>query len=80
MDTETMISELRAVAEKHKNDRLNTFDTNWYALCTDVANRLEELLRQNKISKMKDKLDCDILQNKMSEINLDVMRRLMKTK
>ena len=44
MDTETMIRELRAVAEKHKKDKLQTFDTNWYALCTDVANRLEELL------------------------------------
>lgn len=39
-----MIIELRSVAEKHKNDKLYTFDTNWYALCTDVANRLEELL------------------------------------
>ena len=46
MDTEVMIKELRIVAKKHKNDKLYTFDTNWYALCTDVANRLEELLAE----------------------------------
>ncbi len=44
MDTERMIRELRRLADEHKNDRVDTFATNWSALCSDVANRLEELL------------------------------------
>lgn len=44
MDTERMIRELRRLSEKHKDDRVYTFETNWSALCRDVANRLEELL------------------------------------
>lgn len=44
MDTEKMIRELRMLSEKHKNDRVDTFETNWSILCNDVANRLEELL------------------------------------
>ena len=47
METEKMINELRNVAKKHENDKLNTFDTNITAMCTDVANKLEEL--NNKI-------------------------------
>ena len=43
MRTEAMIRELRRLAEKHKNDKVNTCDTNWSALCSDVADRLEEL-------------------------------------
>ena len=44
MDTERMIRELRRLAEKHKDDVVFTFETNWSLLCSDVANRLEELL------------------------------------
>lgn len=44
MDTERMIKELRRLSEKHKDDRVDTFATNWSVLCSDVANRLEELL------------------------------------
>lgn len=44
MDTERMIRELRRLSEKHKDDRADTFATNWSVLCNDVANRLEELL------------------------------------
>ena len=44
MSTETMIIELRSLSDKHKNDRVDTFATNWSALCNDVAKRLEELL------------------------------------
>ena len=43
MNTEQMIIELGYLAEKHKNDKYNTFETNWHLLCHDVANRLEEL-------------------------------------
>lgn len=43
MDTESMIKELRRIAQIHKNDTYHTFETNWYKLCTDVADRLEEL-------------------------------------
>lgn len=44
MDTERMIRELRRLADEHKNDKVDTFATNWSVLCSDVANRLEELL------------------------------------
>ena len=44
MDTERIIRELRRLSEKHKDDRVDTFSTDWSLLCRDVANRLEELL------------------------------------
>ena len=44
MDTEVMINQLRRLSEKHKDDRIDTLETNWSALCRDVADRLEELL------------------------------------
>lgn len=44
MDTEKMIMELRRLYEIHKDDKVDTFATDWSALCRDVANRLEELL------------------------------------
>ena len=43
MSTDVMIKQLRALAEKHKQDKVLTFETRWSDLCTDVANRLEEL-------------------------------------
>ena len=58
MDTDRMIRELRRLAEKHKNDRVDTFETNWSAMCTDVANRLED--QQNEIND---------LQNTIKEFN-----------
>ena len=48
MRTDVMISQLRREAKKHENDKLQTFDTNITAMCTDVANRLEELENENK--------------------------------
>lgn len=45
METERMIRELRRLSELHKDDRVDTFATNWSALCRDVADRLEELLK-----------------------------------
>ena len=43
MNTEKMIRELRRLAEKHKDDNVYTFETNWSLLCSDVADRLETL-------------------------------------
>ena len=43
METSTMIRQLRRTAKKHENDKLRTFDTNISQMCTDVANRLEEI-------------------------------------
>lgn len=40
MRTEEMIKELRRLEEKHKNDKVDTFENNWSAMCHDVANRL----------------------------------------
>ena len=48
MDTDVMIQQLRSLAEKHKDDKISTFETRWSDLCTDVANRLEE--QENMIS------------------------------
>lgn len=48
MRTDVMISQLRREAKKHENDKLQTFDTNITAMCTDVANRLEELENEKK--------------------------------
>lgn len=44
MSTENMIRELRRLCELHKNDKVSTCETNWSALCSDTADRLEELL------------------------------------
>ena len=48
METSTMIRQLRRTAKKHENDKLYTFDTNISLMCTDVANRLEELEKEKK--------------------------------
>ena len=52
MDTETMIRELRRLAEKHKDDVVHTGQNNWSDMCTDVANRLEYLDFENKALKV----------------------------
>ena len=49
MNTDVMIRELRRLAEKHRNDHVDTFATNWSVLCIDVANRLEELNEYKKM-------------------------------
>lgn len=58
MDTERMIRELRRTAKKHQNDVLHTFDTDISAMCTDVANRLEELNQSQKEIRNKAIDDC----------------------
>ena len=62
MDTERMIMELRRLSEKHKFDKVNTFETNWSLMCKDVADRLSELLELNRMlmgSYIKDSDDID---------------------
>ncbi len=49
MNTETMITELKAVAEKHKNDKLFTFQTNITAMCGDIIPKLERLAEYEAI-------------------------------
>ena len=49
MDTETMIRELNAVAEKHKNDFVPTFQTNITAMCRDIIPKLEQLKEYEEI-------------------------------
>ena len=53
MDTDRMIRELRRLAKKHENDKVYTGENNWSQMCTDVANRLEELDKENKDLKNK---------------------------
>ncbi len=45
MNTVDMIRELRGEAERHKNDKVFTGQTNITTMCTDVANKLEENLK-----------------------------------
>ena len=54
MDTEQMIRELRYLENKYKEYTYSTFETNWYYLCHDVADRLEEL--NNELKALKSKL------------------------
>lgn len=49
MKTETMITELKAVMEKHKNDFVPTFQTNISAMCRDIIPKLEQLAEYEKI-------------------------------
>ena len=46
MTNEVMIKQLRKLRDKHKNDNVMTFETNWSCLCEDVANRIEELEKE----------------------------------
>lgn len=46
MDTERMIRELRYLQKKHEDDKVCTFGTVWSDVCRDVANRLDELLKE----------------------------------
>ena len=58
MDTEQLIKELRYLEEKYENCMYGileldgvTIKTNWYRLCRDVADRLEELSEELKALK-----------------------------
>ena len=55
MKTIDMIRELRGEAERHKSDRVFTGQTNISALCTDVADKLEENLKA--LIKVKENID-----------------------
>ena len=47
MNTEDMIRELRNVEEKYKNKTYATGETNISLMCSEVADRLEALHREN---------------------------------
>ena len=47
METEDMIKELRNVEEKYKNNTYTTGETNISLMCSEVADRLEVLHREN---------------------------------
>ena len=47
MNTEDMIKELRNVEEKYKNNIYATGETNISLMCSEVADRLEVLHREN---------------------------------
>lgn len=54
MNTETMIAELKSVAEKHRNDKRFTFDTNITAMCEDIIPKLERLAEYGRIGTVED--------------------------
>ena len=47
MNTEDMIRELKNVEEKYKNKTYDTGETNISLMCSEVADRLEVLHREN---------------------------------
>ena len=60
MDTEQMIRELRYLEDKYKDRSYSTFEVNWYYMCHDVANRLEELYEElKKYKKSSEKVYLD---------------------
>ena len=46
MDIDTVVRALRCVQEKHRNDRLLTFQTDVSAMARDAADMIESLLAQ----------------------------------
>lgn len=48
MKTSDLIKGLQVLADRHANDPVTPFETNWSAVCTEVANHLSELDRQYK--------------------------------
>lgn len=56
METDVMIRALKYTANKHKNDRLVTFDTNITAMCNDVIPKLELLKAYEDICPTPEKL------------------------
>ena len=71
MRTDVMINQLRKEAKKHENDKLLTFATNITAMCTDVANRLEELEKENK--EIRAKTIDDVLKVVKKHITISVV-------
>lgn len=49
MTKEEIIRNLKYTMEKHKNDIVNTFDTNISVMCKDILNYLEQEPVLNKI-------------------------------
>ena len=45
MNTVDMIKELRGEAERHKNDKVFTGQTNISVMCNDIADKMEENLK-----------------------------------
>ncbi len=74
METSTMIRQLRRTAKKHENDKLHTFDTDISLMCTEVANRLEQLekekteIRAKAIDEFAERLQ-DKVESFQTEIN-----------
>ncbi len=61
MNTKDMINELRHEAEIHKNDKLFTGETNISLMCSEVADKLENLdLKLEKIKEIINAYDGSI--------------------
>ena len=84
METSVMIRQLRYTAKKHENDTLHTFDTNISAMCTDVANRLEELekekaeIRAKEIEEFAEALRQKCLESPYKEVWLHTILKIAK--
>lgn len=70
MNTETMIRQLNAVAEKHKNDFVPTFQTNISAMCRDIIPKLEQLAEYEKIGTVEEIESITFNSNQLRLVNL----------
>ena len=63
METEDMIRELRNVEEKYKNNTYTTGETNISLMCSEVADRLDFLRRENlQLSLSQHSMDKQVLE------------------
>lgn len=76
MNTETMITELKAVAEKHKNDKLFTFHTNITAMCGDIIPKLEQLAEYEAIGTVEECREARERQREKKVSNRTLLRDL----
>lgn len=58
MNTEVMITELKVVAEEHKNDGLFAFLSNITAICENMIPKLEQLEEYEEIGTVKECQDA----------------------
>lgn len=61
MDTEAMITALRMIEEKYKDKDFGDNEVNLRFLCHDVADKIEELYKENTILKLN--ATCDKLKS-----------------
>lgn len=67
MTREELIRNLKYTMEKHKNDKLSTFDTNILAMCKDILDYLEQETYEDAISRQAVNTLLDELARRISD-------------